>query len=319
MKRIFKSILISVAALFLFAGASFAATSVRLQTPTNPTNQDTFNLTFVALDTDSSQTVTVNCYKKAPGDSTYSVFQSFSLTNGGNTDSCQVTSGIMNKGNGTYYFYVTADGTSHAQSQTVSVDFNNETPGTPTNYNKSKPNSCTYQISFHTADDNETTRVVLYRSTDPSFSLDSGHQVNSINIGPNQDGTMTDNISPNCNTTYYYAIRAFDKYGNGSGSVGDSSTSTTIISPTGVQQQQAGAIAGGTAGNVVGGGAGTQGVLGTESAKISPTPSAAGKGGNPLSNAGNWIATHKTISFLILVLILAIAYYLYRRYYKKVK
>lgn len=317
MHKLFKSLLISVAAVFLFAGVSFASTSVRLQTPVSPTNQDTFTLTFVALDTDSSQTVNVDCYKKGPNDATYSVFQSFSLTNGGNTSNCQVTSGIMNQGNGTYSFYVTATGTGSSTSQTVSVDFNNSKPGQPVNYNKTKPDNCTYKIDFRTANDNgKTVRVVLYRSTDQSFSLDSGHQVNSINIGSDTDGSMTDNISPNCGTTYYYAIRAFDAYGNASDPNGDSSTTTTVISPTVTQQQ--GAIP--VSGTATGTGAGTGAVLGQATSSATPSPTGkAGVSPNPIKAGASWIATHKTITLAAIaaiILVIAAGYYLY---YKKRK
>jgi len=37
---------------------------------------------------------------------------------------------------------------------------------------------------------------------------------------------------PNCNTTYYYAIRAFDIYGNGSDVRGDSNTTTNVTTTT---------------------------------------------------------------------------------------
>lgn len=306
----------SFAALFLFSGVSFASTSVRLQQPQTPTNQNAFNITFVALDTNSSQVVTVQCQKQGPGDSNPVNFGSpITLSAGGNTNVCQVGNGLLNQ-NGTYQFDVIAYGSSTTTSNTVNVDFNTDGPGTPGNYNKTKPDNCTYEITFRTADDNgKTVKVVLYRSSNQNFSLDNGTQVNQVSIGSNTDGSMTDNISPNCNTNYYYAIRAFDKYGNGSGATGDSSTSTTIISPTVTQQE--GAIAGGTAGNVLGAEAGGQGqVLGTESAKPTQTPAKV-TGQNPVSNAVNWVLTHKKVSLLVLIILAAIAYFLYRRYYKK--
>lgn len=314
MNRMFKSLLISFVAFVLFVGSSYAATSVRLQTPPSQTNVEEINLTFVALDTDSSQTVSVDCYKKGPSDASYSVFQTFSLTNGGNTNNCDVH---FNQGNGTYSFYVKATGTSTTTSSTVNVDFNNSTPGIPTGYSKEKTDSCTYKISFKTADDSgKTVKVYLYRSETASFDADDSHKVNSINIGSNTESSMTDNINPNCNTNYYYAIRAFDAYGNGSGVVGDSNTTT--VNPTITQEQ--GAIANGTNGNALsssnGSEAGTKGVLGTESAKTTPTPSEKNVGSNPIGKTVYWIATHKKIDLLVLLVLGAIAYYLYRKYEK---
>lgn len=330
MNKILTKILLGVFAVFLFAGSSFAATSIRLQQPGSPTNQDTFNITFVALDTDSTKVITVQCYKNGPSDGV--VFTAFgspiTLSAGGNTNICQVNSGIMNEGNGTYKFYVTATGGStdpvSTQTTPVSVDFNNSTPDTPTNYNKEKPDNCTYKISFHTANDSgKTVKVVLYRSTDTNFSVDSGHQVNSLNIGSNLDGSMTDNVSPNCDTTFYYAIRAFDAYGNGSGVVGDSNVTTTIINPTTTQQQGAIPVGGqGQGGSVLGTGtkAGAEkGVLGTESAKPSPSISSgptAKVSQNPIAQYTNWALTHKKTSLLVLFVLGVIGYYLYRRFKK---
>lgn len=323
LNKIFTKILLGVFAVFLFAGSSFAAsdlTSIRLQQPASPTNQDSFDITFVALDTNSSQPVSVQCYKKGPSDGVFSTFGSvINLSNGGNTDKCQVTSSIMNQGNGTYQFYAqVTTGSTTPTSSTVSVDFNNSSPGTPVNYNKEKPSACTYKISFRTANDSgKTVKVVLYRSSDTSFNLDSGHQVNSLGIGSDTDGSMTDNISPNCETNYYYVIRAFDTYGNGSGTVGDSNVTTTTINPT--TQTQGAIPVGGTNGNVLGEGTnnGTnKEVLGTESAKPTNTENKSGLGQNPISSVTNWVLSHKTISLLVFVLFGAIAYYLYRRFKK---
>jgi hypothetical protein len=324
--KLFTKILLGVFAVFLFAGTSFAATSIRLQQPGTPTNQDTFNITFVALDTSPSQPVSVQCYKKGPTDGGFSAFGSvINLSNGGNTDNCQVNSGVMNQGNGTYQFYaaVTA-GSTTPTSSTVSVDFNNSTPGTPTNYNKTKPDDCTYKISFRSANDSgKTVKVVLYRSSDTNFSVDSSHQVNTLSISSDTDGSMTNNVSPNCGTEYFYVIRAFDVYGNGSGVVGDSNVTTTTVNPTTTTTPAGqGAIpVGGTGGGqVLGEGtkAAEKAVLGTESAK--PSPSAAAKvSQNPVTQSANWVFTHKKISLLVLVVLGVIAFYLYRRFGKRVE
>lgn len=322
MNKLLTKILLGVFAVFLFAGSSFAATystSVRLQQPANPTNQDSFTITFVALDTNPDQAVTVQCQKKGPGDADFINFGGLiNLSNGGNTDVCQTNSGIVNQNDFTYQFRVIANGSSNEVSDPVSVKFNNQAPGTPVNYNKIKPDNCTYKISFRTANDSgKTVKVVLYRSTETSFSLDSGHQVNSVSIGSDTDGSMTDNVSPNCSTEYFYVIRAFDAFGNGSGVVGDSNVTTTTINPTTTQTQ--GAIAGGTSGgSVLGSETGQKGeVLGTESAEKKASDEDKLKAGqNPVSNVTNWVATHKKISLLVLLVLGAIAYYLYRRYKK---
>jgi hypothetical protein len=320
MFKTIKTLLISLLALFLFAGGAYAATSVRVEAPTSPTNKDNFNLTFVALDTESTQTVNVNCYKKGPSDSGYSVFKSFSLVNGGNTDRCQVTSDVVNQGNGTYSFYVTADGTSNATSATVSIDYNSSTPGTPVNFNKSKQDDCTYKITFKTANDSgKTVKVVLYRTSDLSLVSDSWNQVGSIGIGSDADGSMTDNVSPNCSKSYYYIVRAFDVYGNGSDSVGDSGASVTVVNPTGTSQAGQGAIpvtSGG--GSVLGTETQTGEVLGTEKTATKPGTTETvnkAKGAQSTSFLA-WVATHKKISLSVIVILLIIVYFFYRRYRK---
>lgn len=307
---------------FVFTGNAYAATSVRLQQPQSPTNQDAFNITFVALDTNSSQTVTVQCQKKGPSDADFVNFGSlFSLPNGGNTDNCQVGGGLLNQ-NGTYKFRVIANGTGSQTSNEVSVDFNNSTPGNPGNHNKEKVEACTYKISFRTADDSgKTVKVVLYRSSETSFSVDSAHQVNELSISSNTDGSMTNNVSPNCDTTYYFVIRAFDIYGNGSGVVGDTSVTTITVNPTTTQVQSA-IPAGGGGGQVLGTGTKTAEEKESGEATKEPekevlgeeTPSVQAQ--NPVAQATNWVLTHKKISLLTLLVLGAIAYYLYRRYKK---
>lgn len=323
--KIIVSLLSLLTLLFVTVGTSYAATSVRLQQPQNQTNQDNFTITFVALDTNPDHPVTVQCQKKGPGDADFVNFGSLiTLSNGGDTNFCQANSGIVNQNDFTYQFRVIANGSSsNVSSNIVSVKFNNQAPGTPVNYNKTKPDNCTYKIEFRTANDSgKTVKVVLYRSTETSFSVDSGHQVNTLSIGSDTDGSMTDNVSPNCNTTYYYVIRAFDVYGNGSGVVGDSNVTTTVVNPTTTEAQGAipvGGTGGGT-GSVLGEetGIGTsKEVLGTESAKPSVSPSETARiTQNPVAQATNWVLTHKKISLLTLLVLGAIAYYLYRRYKK---
>ena len=317
LNKLFKSLFISVLAILVFAGVSFAnsyQTSVRLQQPESQTNKDTFDITFVALDTNPSQTVTVQCQKKGPSDAGFVNFGSLiTLSSGGNTDVCHVNSGVV-QGDGTFQFKVIANGsTTNLESNIVTVNRNTTTPGDPVAYNKNKTNNCTYIITFTTANDNgKTVKVVLYRSDNRDFTSGNVQQVGEVNIGSNSNGSMTDNINPNCDTTYYYVIRAYDAYGNGSNYVGDSSVTTTIVNPTTTQQQ--GAIAGGTNGNVLGAeNGGTKGVLGTESAKVTPKATAKNGRGNPISSSINWLLTHKKIDLLVLIILGAIAYYLYRR------
>ena len=222
-----------------------AATSIQLEEPKSPTNQNTLNIAFVTLDTQNNP-ITVKCYKKGPSDGGFSQFGSdIVLTpNGGNSGHCAVDSSLINT-NGVYQFYAIANSTS---SNTVTVDYSTGGPGTPYDYHKDKLNSCDYKVSFKTADDaGKTVKVEIYRSDTASFSADAGSRIATVNISSNQS-TSTTNSVPDCAKNYYYVIRAFDAFGNGSGIVGDSETVTvaTLVIPA-PSPRGAVALAGGAA------------------------------------------------------------------------
>jgi len=267
-----KTFLLTAISIIYFAlpKATFAENlTVRLGQPKSPTNQNNFKLTFVALDIDGGD-ITVRCYKKSPSDSNFIKFDSDKpLIPGGNTDSCQVDSNIVNN-SGTYSFKVIANS---KESNVVSVNYNTAGPSNPGSYSKEKINSCEYRIKFRTADDGKTTKVELFRSDTLSISIDSGHKVASQNIGPNQEGQFVIG-SPDCNKEYYFALRSVDGSDNASGIVGDSSTkyiyetTTTTDSSTGTLGQSAISISSGSQVTE-----GSDSVSPEISEEISPSPS----------------------------------------------
>src|SRR6185369_9485240 len=96
-----------------------------------------------------------------------------------------------------------------------------------TNYSKDKITACEYKIHFRSADDaGKTVKVEVYRSENKSFSADAGSRVGTVATGSNTDNDFTQSV-PDCNKVYYYAVRAFDSGGNGSGVTGDSETVVT--------------------------------------------------------------------------------------------
>lgn len=234
--------------------AAVDSLSARLSQPKTPTNQNSFNINVVVLDIDN-RAVTVKCFKKSPTDAGFSQFGSdINLSAGGNSTNCQVNSSIIGS-EGTYEFYagVTA-GSDSVDTNKISVEYKTGGPETPTEYSKEK-NSCVYKIKFKTADDGgKTSKVEIYRNENTSFNTDSGTRVGTVSIGSNTNGEYSDGV-PDCNKTYYYAIRAFDSIGNGSGTRGDSevhtttTTSTTVTTPSPTPRS---AIASGTTGNVLG-------------------------------------------------------------------
>jgi len=212
--------------------------SVRLEQPKSPTNLNDLKLTFVALDLDNNA-ITVKCFKKGPSDGGYSQFgPDIHLDAPGNTDKCETSSSILNS-EGTYNFYVSANG---EDSNIVSLDYKTSGPGTPSDYRKEQANNCDYKIHFKTADDGgKTVKVELYRADITNFILDDGSRVASVSIGSNQESTIANNV-PDCSKSYYYVLRAFDNAGNGSGTVGDSVTVTKTSTTIGTTTTTTGAI-----------------------------------------------------------------------------
>lgn len=231
-----KLLLIILASLFM-TGTSYAANvDVRVEQPKSPTNQNSFPLNFVVLDT-LGRPVSVKCFKKGPSDGGFVQFGStINLAPGGNSGNCNVDSSVLSA-NGTYEFKIEVTAGGDTDAETTSVNYNTSGPGDPRDYQKNKTNSCEYTIHFKTADDSgKTVKVEVYRSENISFNTDSGTRVGTVFAGSDEIKDFPNTI-PDCNKTYYYAVRAFDSSSNGSGVVGDSVTTTTVTYPTTTTQQ----------------------------------------------------------------------------------
>ncbi|MDO8498850.1 MAG: hypothetical protein Q7S44_03630 [bacterium] len=232
LKRFIETISLLFASLFITQLAYAANLSLRVEQPKTPTNQSSFNITFVALDLQNNP-ITVKCYKKGPSDSDFTQFGSdINLIAGGDTDSCQVDSSILSA-EGSYIFQVKAtDGSEDAQKE-VTVEYKTSGPDTPVSYSKEQT-ACQYKIKFKTADDGgKTSKVEVYRSENTNFTADGSTRVATVWIGSNQEGSSL--VDGECGKTYYFAIRAFDGAGNGSGIIGDSETkivTTTVVNTT---------------------------------------------------------------------------------------
>lgn len=211
--------------------AAFSPLSIRMEKPKTPTNQNTFDVTFVTLDA-AQLPVTVTCWKLGPGDGSFIQFGSAqTFTNGGNTGTCPVTSSIFTT-KGDYIIKTVANDGTNEVSDSATVTYNNEGPGDPTGYGKSRVNTCDYKIHFHSADDaGKTVKIEVYRSENTSFTADAGSRVDTVVIGSNTDGSSI-TTPPNCNKEYYFGIRAFDSAGNGSNIVGDSVINVTTTNTT---------------------------------------------------------------------------------------
>ncbi len=279
-KQFTKIALVLVALSFVLSTPAFAANvSVRVEQPKSPTNQNDFALNFVALDI-LGRPMTAKCFKQGPSDGGYVQYGSdIALSSGGNTAYCQNSNSFMNA-NGTYAFKVEVTAGADSANDTASVTYNTSGPGDVRDYNKTHTNSCEYTIHFKTADDGgKTTKVEIYRSENTSFSADSGTKIGTVNTGSNEAKDFT-NTPPDCNKTYYYAVRAFDSFGNGSAVVGDNVTVTTVIYATGstgagaipVNNANGGSVLGKTTGTETTGSTGPSSNGETLGASVAPTP-----------------------------------------------
>lgn len=287
--------------------------SVKIEQPDSPQFGKDFKIGFVALDIDGDP-ITVKCYEEGLG-----LFDTYNSATSGNCDVSKA--GIT--ADGDYKFYVTADaghGINQTDSVTVKIDLS--APETPLNYSRTDVDACNKQITFTTAAIGDPTdKIELYRSTTQTFVADPA--VNKVGetatgLGLNFSGTISDNVAPaDCSLKYYYAIRAVDAEGNGSGFVGDENvhvttktkhkTSTRTIT---IHPAAAGAIptaGGGAAGGAVGGAeAGGEAQPGAEEEGQVLGEEMETQG----QAAASWLKKNKwlLISILIVILIGAYAY-----------
>lgn len=215
-KIINKILLLVLFGTFFFGNNVFASNtlSVRLEEPELYTNTS-FNITFVALDIDNNP-IDVTCYKKGPSDSSFIAYLGpISLQNGGDSDYCKVTSSILNS-SGSYDFKAVADnGITTVDSPVVTTNYSTENPSKPKDFEKEKKSSCSYKLSFKTADDGRTEYVYIYRSTSKSFEVSPSTEVKIISTSPNTNEEFTDTVSgADCSKDNYYAIRSADLFGN---------------------------------------------------------------------------------------------------------
>jgi hypothetical protein len=307
--------LLSFVSLVSPARAQSADLLIRLEEPATPTNIKDIELKFVALDIEGRD-ITVKCLKKGPSESSLSQFGSnINLSAGGNSSHCSLSSAIND--NGSYQFQVsaTADGET-VYSQIVDLDYKTSSPGTPIDYRKEKINNCDFKIHFKSADDsNKTVKVELYRSSDSAFSANNDSLVSSVDIGSNQEKDIYNSV-PDCSKNYYYALRAFDNAGNGSGLVGDNITITTTSNTTTTTSSTNNLVPTTTAGAIPVGGSNIS-PEGTQPNESELNSNNQGETGQVLGveevKKTSFFARHKIISTLIIVAVLVIIAYAFKK------
>lgn len=216
--------LLLVIILFIFFSKNvfaFSNLAVKISEPKSPTNQKSFSLSFVVLDVQNRDLV-AKCFVKKPGNSDFIQFDSTkSILSGGNSGVCNVSSSDLNSV-GNFEFFVLIETLSESvKSNIVSVNFDDQRPEKIVFYQKNlQADSCSYEIKFKTANDNQTNKVVLYRLTDENIIINNDTKIIEKAMSPNQEGSIFTSI-PDCNKNYYFFLRAFDNANNGSELVGD--------------------------------------------------------------------------------------------------
>lgn len=202
--------------------------AVRVEQPKTVFNKTSMKLGFVALDIEGRD-VTADCQVMKPGEGSFSNFGStFDLGAGGDSADCVVDSSVLST-EGTYEFRVVANaGADTTTSSEVSMLLDLTGPELVKNYEKTK-GTCTYTLTFTTANDGETSKVQVFRSTEKSFVANSSTLVTVISATPNQEVTYTDTV-PNCDLEYFYAVRAVDDADNSSDFTAD--TVVTVVPGT---------------------------------------------------------------------------------------
>lgn len=201
-----------------------------------------------------------------------------------------------------FYFKVNVDG---IDSSETNVIFDNSGPSPVSGFYKDGL-SDGFRLHYHTPSDADFDKVIIYKGDVSDFSADSSHEITSVGSSTNSDMTYEDHFSIDSTKTYYYLIRALDHAGNSSGLIGDASTTTQVLGAT--NTPVSGKVTILPKENGIGS------VLGTE-ADLTATTSTEANTSTAIVKTGavNWVLTHKKISGGVAIVLLAIAYFLYRR------
>jgi hypothetical protein len=176
--------------------------------------QGPFEISYVTSDLDGDSIEAV-CLVKKPGEAETS-YGTETFSDGNGTGICEVTDAVLSQ-EGTYTFRVKVtageDPAVYSNSENVSID--NEGPDRPKYVEKDKKSSCKYEITVKTADDDQTTKVEVYRDDDTTVEANNDSRVKTLTMGPDEKESFVDELyGSECGKTYYYAARAFDSAGN---------------------------------------------------------------------------------------------------------
>ncbi len=186
----------------------------------------TFKLYYTALQIDGKP-ISAQFYYRKEGD----VWRVVGGPLSGETSWVE-TSGTEIGSEGKYYFKIVASSEGETIEDETSTMVDWTAPGGPGEYSKERINSNTYRLKWRTPNNDDFSRVLVYRSKEQNFNADSGTLV--VEVGGAKDTLVTwENTGLEIGKDYFYALRSVDKAGNASGLAGDGGTISYVeVSPT---------------------------------------------------------------------------------------
>ncbi|OGM13095.1 hypothetical protein A3A76_01735 [Candidatus Woesebacteria bacterium RIFCSPLOWO2_01_FULL_39_23] len=218
-KKYAKSVVTTLAALILtfvsLRGAYAYADKVVIQRLPEYITTDSFEISYSGL---SANPVIARFFVRKDGDGTWR------RVNGdinGSSGQVQVGGGDVYSGEAKYFFKVEINGGTATDETSTTIDRSGPDP--VSGYWKEKVAGGFYRLHWKNPGNDDFSRVFIYRSTETKFTADGTTKVGEVGGATEADMTW-DNVGLDSNKNYYYAVRAIDEAGNGSGIVADPET-----------------------------------------------------------------------------------------------
>lgn len=219
MFKFLKSLSILIILFFVLAGTAKAALMLKGIDMPAYVNDEPFNITYTALETEGNP-VEIFGYIKKDGSDWKEVGKSTKLS-----DTFKVDSTFL-AGNGLYKIYFRdANSGETTPEESFNIDFT--APDPVSNYRKDRTDALVYKICWKNPDDEDFNRTIIYRSDKKEFTADSSTQITEIGGAKDEEKCFEDYIPQN--KEYFYVTRTVDHAGNASSVVGDSEVIVTTV------------------------------------------------------------------------------------------
>ncbi|MCK4823568.1 hypothetical protein KA005_47895, partial [bacterium] len=189
-------------------------------------NTDSFTIAYSAV---SDNAISAQFYSRKDSDPAWHAFGGVQSGASGQVD---VGGSQINDGDGLFKVEING-GTAGAETD-VRIDRSGPSP--VSEYKKESSGPGHYKLLWKNPPDSDFYQVLIYRSDDPEFTANGSTKVGEVGGSPSV--AMHWEESGLDTKTYYYALRAVDKAGNGSGVVHDQVTEVTeeVITTAGITE-----------------------------------------------------------------------------------